>query len=126
MIDGFRTIQDICTLTSPESWYPGARIIKRKIVYHGGPTNSGKTYSALQKLKASKNGLSIGPLRLLALEIYEDLTLDGIYCNLATGQEKRDVPFATHTSATIEMTPTDKEFDIVVVDEVSERSERNG
>lgn len=32
----------------PQEWYPAARLMKRKIIYHGGPTNSGKTYHALQ------------------------------------------------------------------------------
>lgn len=27
------------------------RLMKRNIIYHGGPTNSGKTYHALQRLK---------------------------------------------------------------------------
>lgn len=29
-------------------WYPVARALDRKIIYHAGPTNSGKTYNALQ------------------------------------------------------------------------------
>ena len=29
-------------------WYPMARALDRKIIYHAGPTNSGKTYNALQ------------------------------------------------------------------------------
>ena len=29
-------------------WYPVARALERRIVYHAGPTNSGKTYEALQ------------------------------------------------------------------------------
>jgi ATP-dependent RNA helicase SUPV3L1/SUV3 len=35
----------------PHEWYPYARLMKRKIIFHGGPTNSGKTYQALQRLK---------------------------------------------------------------------------
>lgn len=37
----------------PHEWYPYARLMKRKIIFHGGPTNSGKTYQALQRLKAA-------------------------------------------------------------------------
>lgn len=29
-------------------WYPVARALDRKIIYHAGPTNSGKTYNALK------------------------------------------------------------------------------
>ena len=35
-------------LTKPYVWYPMARALERRIIYHSGPTNSGKTYSALQ------------------------------------------------------------------------------
>jgi hypothetical protein len=56
-----------------------------------GPTNSGKTYNALQALKAAPRGVYCGPLRLLAMEVYEGLNQDGVYCNLLTGQEKQQV-----------------------------------
>ena len=89
-----------------------------QIIFHGGPTNSGKTYSALQRLRESKNGLYLGPLRLLAAEIYETLTIDGIYTNLFTGQERQEIPFSTHSSATVEMCSVDNEYDVVVMDEI--------
>ncbi len=60
---------------------PDCSIMKRKIVYHGGPTNSGKTYHALQRLKAADplhgGGVYLGPLRLLALEVYDRLNEEG-------------------------------------------------
>ena len=37
-------------LTKPHLWYSAARSLPRKVVYHAGPTNSGKTYNALQVL----------------------------------------------------------------------------
>lgn len=47
----------------------------------GGPTNSGKTYFALKRLEqadaAKGGGLYCGPLRLLALEVYEQLNRNG-------------------------------------------------
>lgn len=56
-------------------------IMKRKVIYHGGPTNSGKTYHALQRLKAADplhgGGIYLGPLRLLALEVYDKLNEEG-------------------------------------------------
>jgi ATP-dependent RNA helicase SUPV3L1/SUV3 len=57
---------------------------------------TGKTYAALERLKQAKKGMYLGPLRLLAAEVYEQLTMAGIYCNLYTGQECREIPFATH------------------------------
>ena len=50
-----------------------------------GPTNSGKTHAALERLKKSRQGLYCAPLRLLAIEIYENLNRQGIYCDLLTG-----------------------------------------
>ncbi|GMI10843.1 hypothetical protein TrVE_jg617 [Triparma verrucosa] len=104
-------------LTSPSSLYPLPRLSHRKITYHSGPTNSGKTYNALLALKSAPTGMYLGPLRLLALEVYEELTSSGVYCSLITGQERRNVPFSTHVSATVEMARME-EFDVVVIDEI--------
>ena len=60
----------------------------------------------------------MGPLRLLAAEVYETLTSEGIYTNLFTGQERREIPFSTHASATVEMASMDTEYDVVVIDEI--------
>ena len=50
--------------------YPEARQIQRRIIYHAGPTNSGKTYHALQAFLKAKSGTYCGPLRLLANEVH--------------------------------------------------------
>ena len=118
LIQQFQTLDSKTDLTKPQEWYAYARLDRRKIIFHGGPTNSGKTYSALQRLRESKNGLYLGPLRLLAAEIYETLTIDGIYTNLFTGQERQEIPFSTHSSATVEMCSVDNEYDVVVMDEI--------
>ena len=55
-------------LTCPASWYPAARQLRRTVVAHLGPTNSGKTHAALQQLRAAPSGVYCGPLRLLAWE----------------------------------------------------------
>jgi ATP-dependent RNA helicase SUPV3L1/SUV3 len=79
-------MRECADLRLPHLWYPVARSMKRKIVYHAGPTNSGKTYNALQRLKQSKSGVYAGPLRLLALEVHEAMNRDGVYTSLVTGQ----------------------------------------
>jgi hypothetical protein len=56
------------------------------IIYHAGPTNSGKTYNALQAMRAAKSGVYCGPLRLLAMEVYDTCNAEGLYCNLITGE----------------------------------------
>jgi hypothetical protein len=43
-----KTLVSHSDLTSPADSYPAARVDRRKVIYHGGPTNSGKTYEALQ------------------------------------------------------------------------------
>jgi len=51
--------------------YPEARAIQRKIIFHAGPTNSGKTYHAIQRFLSAKSGIYCGPLKLLAHEIFQ-------------------------------------------------------
>ena len=81
-------------LRKPHLWYPVARALQRRLVYHMGPTNSGKTYNALQAMRAAPSGVYCGPLRLLAMEIYDELNAAGTYCNLITGDLKRAVRLA--------------------------------
>ena len=50
--------------------YPEARAIQRKIVFHAGPTNSGKTHHALERFLTAKTGVYCGPLKLLASEVF--------------------------------------------------------
>jgi len=118
MIEQYQVLDSKTDLTKPHEWYMHARLDRRKVIFHGGPTNSGKTYTALQRLKEADRGLYVGPLRLLAAEIYETLTSQGVYTNLYTGQEAREIPFATHCAATVELAPTDQDFDVVVIDEI--------
>ena len=56
--------------------YGLARNMNRKIIFHAGPTNSGKTYHALQRFKAAGSGIYCGPLRLLAMEVYDKCMKD--------------------------------------------------
>jgi ATP-dependent RNA helicase SUPV3L1/SUV3 len=53
--------------------FPMARMMRRKVIMHVGPTNSGKTHNALRALAAARVGVYMGPLRLLAYEIFERL-----------------------------------------------------
>ena len=88
-----------------------------KYILHIGETNTGKTYTALSEMKKANTGLYLGPLRLLALEVYETLTNDGVRCGLKTGEEEKDLDGATHISATVEMFSSDERYDCVVIDE---------
>ena len=73
-----RTIRDFKNL------FPQARAMRRKLILHIGPTNSGKTYTAMQKLENADTGYYLAPLRLLALEGYEGLKEHGIDSSLIT------------------------------------------
>nr|CAD1826835.1 unnamed protein product [Ananas comosus var. bracteatus] len=114
----FRSLMDSADLTRPHTWFPFARAMRRRIVYHCGPTNSGKTYNALQRFMEARNGVYCSPLRLLAMEVFDKVNALGVYCSLHTGQEKKNVPFANHVACTIEMVSTDELYEVAVVDEV--------
>lgn len=102
-----------------EFWiHSQARTIKRKIVYHMGPTNSGKTYHAIEKLASVKTGCYLAPLRLLAGELYDTLNDKGVKTTLLTGEEVVEVDGATHYSSTIEMARLQENFDCCVIDEI--------
>ena len=107
-----RTIRDFKNL------FPLARGMKRKLTLHIGPTNSGKTYQAMQKLKDSDTGYYLAPLRLLALEGYEKLKSLGLNSSLITGEEQIIDDEATHISSTIEMLNFEVDVDVCVIDEV--------
>lgn len=94
-----------------------AKKMDRKFVLHIGPTNSGKTHDAIESLKASKSGLYLGPLRLLALEMFDRLNESNCPCNLVTGEETIETKGAHHTSSTIELCDYSSKYDVVVIDE---------
>lgn len=64
-------LQNLCLRACVIVRYPEARAIQRKVIFHAGPTNSGKTYHAIQRYLAAKSGVYCGPLKLLAHEIFE-------------------------------------------------------
>ena len=101
----------------PEMEFPETLEMKRKFILHIGPTNSGKTFHALERLKSAKNGVYLGPLRLLALEVYEKMKEYGTPCTMLTGQERIIEDDSRVTSSTIEMLDMDQLYDIGVIDE---------
>ncbi|KAK5670711.1 RNA helicase [Batrachochytrium dendrobatidis] len=105
-------------LRTPAELYPQARAMKRKIIMHIGPTNSGKTYAALERYKAVDSAIYCGPLRLLAQEVYQRMNAAGIACNLLTGEERRVSDGVDKWSCTVEMALVNREFDVAVVDEI--------
>lgn len=130
-------LRPFLNLEKPSEWYPEARRLKRRIICHVGPTNSGKTHGALQELVAAKEGRRIycAPLRLLAIEMYERLNHHfGLPCSLRTGEitcgpnEDGRVAVVSAGSTgwqeapamacTVEMADLNGEYEVAVIDEV--------
>jgi ATP-dependent RNA helicase SUPV3L1/SUV3 len=114
-----KTIRDFKNL------FPLARSLKRKIIFHVGPTNSGKTYQAMQRLSSATTGYYLAPLRLLALEGYEGLRERAVPCSLITGEEEVIDEESTHISSTIEMLNLSVDVDVCVIDEIQMINDRD-
>jgi ATP-dependent RNA helicase SUPV3L1/SUV3 len=86
------------------------------VVFHLGPTNSGKTYESLQALAAAGSGVYAAPLRQLAHEAYAKLSaqLPPGTVGLSTGEEEID-PHAPIVCCTVEKAPPRGEM--LVLDE---------
>lgn len=115
-------LKRLSDLTEPTNWYAKARETKRKIIYHAGPTNSGKTYSALKQFQTSKSGVYCGPLKLLASEVFNKTNQLNTKCDLITGEERKfaneDFTPSDHVACTVEMVNLDKDYDVAVIDEI--------
>lgn len=105
--------------------FPKARNRKRKIIAYLGDTNSGKTYNAMANIANAFSSAYLAPLRLLALETFEYLNSQGIPTSLITGEEKIIKSDAWCTSSTVECFNTDKEYDVVVIDEIQMIDDRD-
>lgn len=98
---------------------------RRRLVAILGPTNSGKTHLALERLAKAKSGYFCGPLRLLSLEVYERMNREfEVDCSLITGEERRIVEGASHVACTVEMVDPTRRVEVAVIDEVQMISDR--
>lgn len=112
--------KEVADLRYPAEWYPATRQVPRIVHMHVGPTNSGKTYHALKRLEEAQSGIYLGPLRLLAHEVYTRLNAKGKPCALVTGEEQRmpGKERASMFSCTVEMAPLNTPFEVAVIDEI--------
>ena len=96
---------------------PVRRVQPESVVAHLGPTNSGKTYHALEVLKERGRGVYAGPLRMLAQEAHRRLSaeLGEEAVGLVTGEERIN-DSAPIICCTVEMAPSSGE--VLVLDEV--------
>ncbi|MET3646548.1 helicase-related protein [Phyllobacterium ifriqiyense] len=85
-----------------------------------GPTNTGKTHLAIERLLAHRSGMIGLPLRLLAREVYNRVVERAGIANVAliTGEEKISPPGARYSVCTVEAMPRHTDMDFVAIDEV--------
>ncbi len=94
--------------------------MKPEILAILGPTNTGKTFLAIERMLEHSNGVIGFPLRLLAREVY-DKVVEKIGVNrvaLVTGEEKIIPPNADYYLCTVESMPLDINFEFAAIDEV--------
>ena len=98
----------------------------QKIVALLGPTNTGKTYVAIEKMLEFKSGIFGLPLRLLAREVYDKcINKVGVEkVALITGEEKIIPSSANYFICTVESMPKDKEVDFIAIDEIQMCADR--
>ncbi len=84
------------------------------------PTNTGKTWLALERMQAHDNGMIGFPLRLLARENYDKLVEKHgkMAVALVTGEEKIIPPNPRYYCCTVEAMPVSERFDFVCIDEI--------
>lgn len=84
-----------------------------------GPTNTGKTHLAIERMCGHSSGMIGFPLRLLAREVYDRVVaIKGKErVALITGEEKLLPPNAQYYLTTAESMPLDREFAFVALDE---------
>src|SRR3990172_884215 len=85
-----------------------------------GPTNTGKTHMAMERMLAHASGMIGFPLRLLARENYDRAVRlkDARAVALVTGEEKIVPPAARYFLCTVESMPLEREVDFLAVDEL--------
>ncbi len=84
-----------------------------------GPTNTGKTHLAIERMCAHSSGAMGFPLRLLAREVYDRVVAikGAASVALLTGEEKIRPPNARYTLATMESLPRAGDFAFLALDE---------
>ena len=93
---------------------------KNKITAVLGPTNTGKTFLAIETMLSFNTGMIGFPLRLLAREVYDKIVqkTDPNKVALITGEEKIIPVNAKYYLCTVESMPIDKKLEFVGIDEI--------
>ena len=85
-----------------------------------GPTNTGKTHRAIERMLEHSSGMIGLPLRLLAREVYDRITarVGESKVALVTGEEQRIPARPSYWVATVEAMPVERQVEFVAIDEV--------
>ncbi|MBU0643823.1 MAG: disulfide oxidoreductase, partial [Alphaproteobacteria bacterium] len=85
-----------------------------------GPTNTGKTHYAIERMLAYRTGVIGLPLRLLAREVYDKIVArrGPSVVALVTGEERIVPARAQYWVCTVEAMPTGMGADFLAVDEI--------
>ncbi len=91
-----------------------------------GPTNTGKTYLAIERMLGHRSGMIGFPLRLLARENYDRIARLKGAANVAliTGEERIVPPAPRWYVCTVEAMPLDREVAFLAVDEIQMAADR--
>jgi len=92
----------------------------RRVTAVLGPTNTGKTYLAVERMLGHRSGMIGFPLRLLARENYDRIVkLKGAAAvALVTGEERIIPPHPAYFVCTVESMPVDRRVGFLAVDEI--------
>lgn len=85
-----------------------------------GPTNTGKTHLAIERMLGHESGMIGLPLRLLAREVYDKIAarVGADKVALITGEEKIKPERARYWVCTVEAMPRDVDVDFLAIDEI--------
>jgi ATP-dependent RNA helicase SUPV3L1/SUV3 len=112
-----RMVLNAPTMSKPGYARPGSG---RGVIAVLGPTNTGKTHLAIERMLGHDSGLIGLPLRLLAREVYQRLVerAGTQAVALITGEEKIKPPAPRYWVSTVEAMPRDLDVSFVAIDEI--------
>ncbi|TNE92203.1 MAG: helicase [Deltaproteobacteria bacterium] len=98
----------------------------KRVVALLGPTNTGKTHAAIERMLGHRTGMIGLPLRLLAQEVYQRVVdrVGEALVALVTGEEKRVPTTARYWVCTVEAMPLDTPVHFLAIDEIQLMEDR--
>ncbi|MBX3495607.1 MAG: disulfide oxidoreductase [Parvibaculum sp.] len=99
---------------------------RRRVTAVLGPTNTGKTHLAIERMMGHETGMIGLPLRLLAREVYDRVAKakGERHVALITGEEKILPRDARYFICTVEAMPLDRPVEFLAVDEIQLAADR--